>query len=53
MKKQGLEWLWHLPARGRVINLQKLPALYIKVSKGYTPEGKTEKKYYQSPFSLF
>jgi hypothetical protein len=22
--------------------------LYIKVSRGYTPEGKTERKYYQS-----
>ena len=26
MNKQGLEWLWHLPARGRVINLQNLAA---------------------------
>ena len=32
-----------------VINLQNLPTLYMMLSKGYTPEGNTEKKYYQSP----
>jgi hypothetical protein len=28
--------------------LNNLTTLYIKVSRGYTPKGKTEKKYYQS-----